>query len=110
MRGYAEVASLSARNDNPQFRAPHADHDRGLGASTGPPALRQAPKPPSMCATFSSPISCAVFAASADRQPPAQKNTNRLSSANTGLWYGLSGSIQNSSIPRVHANAPGMRP
>ena len=57
----------------------------GLGSSIGPPADFQAPKPPSMWATFSSPMSCAVFAARAERQPPAQKKMNRLGSANTGL-------------------------
>ena len=41
-------------------------------ASTAPPASRQAPNPPPTCATFANPISCAVFAASAERQPPAQ--------------------------------------
>jgi hypothetical protein len=38
--------------------------------------------------------------ARADRQAPLQKKTNDLPEANTGLWYGLSGSIQNSSMPR----------
>lgn len=57
----------------------------GSGASTGAPAFFQAPKPPATCATGFSPISCAVLAASAERQPPAQKKTKRLSSWKTGL-------------------------
>ena len=50
----------------------------GSTFSTGPPAFFQAPKPPSRCATGVSPMSCAVLVASADRQAPAQKNTNLL--------------------------------
>lgn len=57
----------------------------GSGASNGAPAFFQAPKPPATCATGFSPISCAVLAASAERQPPAQKKTNCLSSWKTGL-------------------------
>src|ERR1043166_899604 len=55
------------------------------GRSTGPPAFFQPPKPPRMWATGLSPMRWAACAASAERQPPAQKNTNRLSCANTGL-------------------------
>ena len=44
----------------------------GSNFSTGPPASRQAAKPPPICATGFSPMSCAVFAASAERMPPAQ--------------------------------------
>ena len=58
----------------------------GGGASTGPPAFFQAPKPPRIWATGFSPMRCAVCAASAERRPPAQKNTKRLSCANCGLW------------------------
>ena len=57
----------------------------GSGCSMAPPASRQAPKPPAICATGFSPMRLAVAAASAERQPPAQKNTNFLSSAKTGL-------------------------
>ena len=53
--------------------------------SVGPPASFQALKPPSTWATGLSPMSCAVLAASAERRPPAQKNTNLLSSAKIGL-------------------------
>ena len=53
--------------------------------STGPPASFQALKPPRMWATGLSPMSCAVLAASAERRPPAQKNTNFLSSPKIGL-------------------------
>jgi hypothetical protein len=31
-------------------------------------------------------MSCAVFAASAERQPPPQKNTNRLPEVKKSLW------------------------
>src|SRR5204862_480550 len=55
------------------------------GASTGPPAAFQAPNPPAIWATGARPIRCAVCAASAERWPAAQKNTNRLSAAKTGL-------------------------
>src|SRR5437588_473791 len=44
----------------------------GSTFSTGPPASRHAAKPPPICATGFSPMSWAVFAASADRIPPAQ--------------------------------------
>src|SRR5690242_15080747 len=74
--------------------------DSVSGASTGPPAFLQAPNPPSIWATGLSPMWWAVCAARAERSPPAQKNTNVLSAAKTGLWYGLCGSIQNSSMPR----------
>ena len=53
--------------------------------SVGPPASFQALKPPSMCATGFSPMSWAVLAAKAERKPPAQKNTNFLSSPNLAL-------------------------
>ena len=43
-----------------------------LGGSIGPPASIQALMPPSRCATGLRPMSWAVFAASADRQAPAQ--------------------------------------
>src|SRR5881392_2648894 len=63
-------------------KAHNAGHD-GLGLtiyafflgstfSTGPPASRHAAKPPPICGTGFSPMSWAVFAASADRIPPAQ--------------------------------------
>src|SRR6202049_1942768 len=88
-----------------------ADHAFGAsGASTGPPAFFQAPKPPAMCATGLSPMCCAVCVASAERQPPLQKKTKRLSAANTGLWYGPCGSTQHSSMPRGQWKAPGTRP
>jgi hypothetical protein len=51
-----------------------------------------------------------VSAARAERQAPLQKKTNDLPDANTGLWYGLSGSSQNSSIPRGQWKAPGIIP
>jgi hypothetical protein len=54
---------------------------KAVVASTGPPAARQAPKPPAMWATGFKPIRCATSVASAERWPAAQKNTNRLSSA-----------------------------
>jgi hypothetical protein len=38
-----------------------------------------------MWTTGFNPMRCAVWAASAERAPPAQKNTNFLSAANTGL-------------------------
>ena len=41
-----------------------------------------------------------VFAVSAERQPAAQNSRNFLPEAKTGLWYGLSGSTQNSIMPR----------
>src|SRR5262245_2360943 len=53
--------------------------------SVGPPDFFQALKPPWICATGLRPIRCAVCAASAERKPPAQKNTNFLSWANMGL-------------------------
>ena len=40
--------------------------------STSPPASRHSVKPPARCDTFSSPISMAVRAESAERQPLAQ--------------------------------------
>jgi len=40
--------------------------------STGRPSDFQAENPPPTCATGASPISCAAFVASADRQPLAQ--------------------------------------
>ena len=46
--------------------------------STGPPASHQAVKPPPMWQTGARPMSCAALAASAERQPMEQKNTNRL--------------------------------
>jgi len=69
----------------PLVVAHHAFGFGGSGASTGPPAFFQAPKPPRMCATGFSPICWAACAASAERKPPAQKKTKRLSSANFGL-------------------------
>ena len=57
----------------------------GSGISTGPPAVFQAPKPPRIWATGFNPMRCAAWAASAERRPPAQKNTKRLSCANCGL-------------------------
>src|SRR5665811_369914 len=47
------------------------------GASTGPPSFFQAPKPPLIWATGLRPMRWAVCAASAERKPPAQKNTKR---------------------------------
>src|SRR6202008_543466 len=73
----------------------------GSHFSVGPPASRQAAKPPAIWATGFSPMSCAVLAASAERRPPAQWKMNFLSSWKIGLAYGLCGSIQNSSMPRV---------
>src|SRR5262249_13060062 len=58
---------------------------RDVGASTGPPVAFQAPKPPATWATGFRPMRCTVWAASAERRPPAQKKTKRLSSAKTGL-------------------------
>lgn len=46
--------------------------------STGPPASRQAVKPPPMWQTGARPMSRTALAASAERQPMEQKNTNRL--------------------------------
>ena len=40
----------------------------GSHFSTGPPASRQAAKPPPICATGFRPMSCAVLAASAERK------------------------------------------
>jgi acylphosphatase len=51
----------------------------GWKASTGPPTSFHLPKPPSMWATGFKPMSLAVAAASAERMPPAQKKTKRLS-------------------------------
>ena len=65
-----------ARDDTYFFPSP---------GSVGPPASFQALKPPRMWATGFSPMSCAVLAASAERRPPAQKNTNFLSSPNRSL-------------------------
>ena len=50
----------------------------GATGSTGAPAFFQAPKPPSIWHTGVKPMSCAVLVASAERRPPAQKNTNLL--------------------------------
>lgn len=44
----------------------------GLASSTGPPAAFQALNPPATWATGDSPMSCAVLADRADRQPLAQ--------------------------------------
>src|SRR3954464_14029371 len=77
-----------------------------VGGSTVPPAFFQAPKPPWIWATGFSPLRAAICAASAERKPPAQKNTNFLSCPNTGLKYEPFGSIQNSSMPRGQWNAP----
>src|SRR4051794_40601955 len=57
----------------------------GSHFSTGPPASRQAAKPPAMWATGFRPMSLAVLAASAERMPPAQWKMNFLSSWKTGL-------------------------
>src|SRR5215212_11989748 len=57
----------------------------GSHFSTGPPASRQAAKPPAMWATGCKPMSFAVFAASAERMPPAQWKMNFLSSWKIGL-------------------------
>jgi hypothetical protein len=75
---------MSKGGDGPP-RAEDRVYVRGFGGSAGPPDCFHAPKPPSTWATSSRPISLAVFAARADRQPPAQKNIKRLSSAKTGL-------------------------
>lgn len=53
--------------------------------STSPPCFFHSPKPPAIWATGCKPISCAVRAASAERQPPPQKKTKRLSCAKIGL-------------------------
>ena len=42
------------------------------GSSTGAPDFFHSEKPPLMCATGLSPMCCAVCAANAERQPPAQ--------------------------------------
>ena len=63
----------------------------GTIGATGPPAAFQAPKPPARWLTFSSPMSCTVFVASAERQPLAQKKTKRLFSANNRLRVGALG-------------------
>src|SRR5690349_826977 len=57
----------------------------GSTFSTGAPASRHAVKPPPRCATGLRPISCAVLAASAERQPDAQWKTNFLSCWKIGL-------------------------
>ena len=59
----------------------------GFGArvSTGPPASRQAVKPPPMWQTGARPMSCTALAPSAERQPMLQKNTKRLPDWNTSL-------------------------
>src|SRR5215475_10502375 len=57
----------------------------GSHFSTGPPASRQAAKPPPIWATSLIPMSCAVLAASAERRPPAQWKMNFLSSWKIGL-------------------------
>ena len=69
-------------------------------SSTGSPAFFQAAKPPSISQTGSSPICWATSVASAERQAPLQKKTNSLPGEKTSLYYGLSGSIQSSSMPR----------
>ncbi len=56
-----------------------------LPCETAPPNDFQASKPPSMWQVLS-PICWAMSAASADRQPRLQKNTNSFGSANTALW------------------------
>src|SRR3974390_1160000 len=61
------------------------------GPSTGPPAFFQAPKPPSIWATGMRPMRCAVCAARAERNPPAQKNTKRLSAEKNRLVVGAGG-------------------
>src|SRR5690606_39075192 len=78
--------------------------------ATSPPAAFQAWKPPATWATRARPMSCSAAVASAERQPDWQYSTKRRSCPNTGLKYGLSGSAQNSSIPRGAWNAPGTRP
>src|SRR5690606_21370492 len=61
-------------------------HARSRGAvSTGSSAFFQAPKPPSICMTGSSPMSCAVLVANAERSPPAQKKMKVLPLAKIGL-------------------------
>ena len=90
----------------------------GSGALTpSPAALRPGRQPssrrrsrPEYGRPASAPSCGRSAPASADRMPPAQKNTYFLSCANTGLWYGLCGSIQNSSMPRGQWNAPGTFP
>ena len=62
---------------NPSFFGSHF--------SIGPPASRQAAKPPPICATGFRPMSLAVLAASAERMPPAQWKMNFLSSWKIGL-------------------------
>ena len=66
----------------------HADGLTAGGGSTGPPASRHAEKPPPIWATGLRPMSCAVAAASAERQPPAQKKTKRLSCGEDRLVVG----------------------
>ena len=74
-----------------RWRAPRNDEENlkpfffGSNFSTGPPASRQAAKPPAIWATGFSPMSCAVLAASAERRPPAQWKMNFLSSWKIGL-------------------------
>src|SRR4029453_8759323 len=72
-------------------RANGGHFDCAGALSTGPPDFFQALNPPWICATGLRPMCCAVCAASAERKPPAQKNTNFLSWANMGLCYGLCG-------------------
>ena len=57
----------------------------GTTFSTASPASRQAVKPPPRCATGFRPMSCAVLAASAERQPEAQWKMNFLSCWKIGL-------------------------
>src|SRR6266436_5937015 len=49
-------------------------------SATGAPDSFHAVKPPPMCATRGTPMSCKVLVASADRHPSAQNSTYSLSS------------------------------
>ena len=69
-------SSFAFWRENIQINHDHIISRYALGllffSTTGPPLSFHAPKPPSICATFSIPMSCANFVASAERQPAAQ--------------------------------------
>ena len=85
IRRWCGGRSVSPSTHNPRRKAEYSAYFFFVPGSTGRPAAFHAVKPPSMCLTGSSPMSCAVLVASAERQPPAQKNTKLLPEAKNGL-------------------------
>lgn len=73
------------QQDDDDMRQVGAQPCFSTAGATGAPAFFHAPKPPPICATGFSPISCAASAASAERQPPPQKKTKRRSCWKIGL-------------------------